>query len=702
MIRKSLAAFLLAVACSRSGLETRRTYPNAPVIIISIDTVRADHLPAYGYRNIETPNIDGFRRDAILFQNAYAHVPMTLPSHVSMLTGQLPTENGVRNNIGYRFQSRKQETIPSLLRKRGYATGAAVSAYVLRGATGLGDAFDFYDDKMEIRGGLQQGEVQRSGLETSAVAERWIEQQRDRPFFFLLHLYEPHTPYDPPEPYRSRFALPYDGEIATADAIVGQFLDFLKRQKIYDRAVIVLMSDHGEGLNEHGEQEHGIFVYREDLHVPLIVKLPGNAQANRSIAAPAALIDIFPTIAALVGADPPALGGTSLLELDNHPARTLYAESLYPRIHLGWSELRSLIDDRHHYISAPRAELYDFTSDTAERNNILDSDRRVAARMRGALAAYGTGVPAMPAIDAEEAKKLAALGYLSSPSVLGAGALADPKDHIGEVAIVADAAKRDSAGDHDAAIAALKSVLAKNAGFTDAWTLLAKAQERSGRFEDAIASYRQAIHNAPSLAIDNALSIASLSLNIHRLDEAESHAQLAASASPAEAHVILGRVAIARRNLADAEREAKMAVAADADNANAQVLLAQVYASGGRYAEAMRIIETVSRAHQQPIEMLDFIRGDILARTRHNNDAIAAFQREIHNFPLERQAYASLAAVYFFSGRPDAAKQTMESLVSRMPQRDTYLFASETFDSVGADSLAAYFRKRSNHLLNAR
>src|SRR5438874_1612424 len=413
--RLVLPVVILAALVSCHRRETAaHVYPNAPVIVISIDTLRADHLPAYGYKQVETPNIDRFRRDSILFENAYAHVPLTYPSHISMLTGALPPDNGVRNNIGYPFDAARHETIPSLLHKNGYATGAAISAYVLRGSTGIKNAFEFYDDAVEVRGGEAQGELQRDGATTAAIAERWIGEQGDRPFFFLLHLFEPHSPYTPPEPYRSRYtSSPYDGEIATADAIVGQFIDDLKRKKIYDRAVIVLMSDHGEGLNEHGEAEHGIFLYREELHVPLMLKLPDNDQSNRSVSQPVGLIDIFPTIAALTGITPPAsLRGQSLLATSAH--RSLYAETLYPRIHLGWSDLHSLIDDAHHYIKAPRPELYEFPHDPAERDNILERERRTYAAMRQQLDAYGSEMQAPSNIDPEEAKKLAALGYLSA------------------------------------------------------------------------------------------------------------------------------------------------------------------------------------------------------------------------------------------------------------------------------------------------
>lgn len=694
-------ALAIGTTACRGSKETASTpksgaFRDAPVIIISIDTLRADHLPAYGYRQVETPAIDRFRRDTILFENAYSEVPLTLPSHVALLTGTLPPDNGVRNNIGYPFDAAQHETIPSLLRKHGYATGAAVSAYVLRGGTGLKSAFDFYEDRIEYRGGEAQGDLQRSGNVTAGIAESWIAQQGDRPFFFLLHLYEPHAPYTPPEPYRSRFALPYDGEIAAADAIVGQFLDFLKSKKIYDRAVIVLLSDHGEGLGEHGEQEHGIFLYREDLHVPLMLKLPGSASAGRSVKSPAALIDIFPTIAALTGIKPPELRGVPLLELDNQPPRSLYAESLYPRIHLGLSELRSLIDDRHHFIRAPRQELYDFANDPSEQKNLVDEERRIAAAMREKLDAYGSEMQAPARIDPEEAKKLAALGYLTSTTTAGSGPLPDPKDHIGLMSMLADAARSDAAGDHAAAIAGIQAVLQKNPAFTDAWMLLAKDQEKAGRYEDAIESYKRAIQLAPSLAGDNALSIAALDLNLKRYDDAEKHARLAEKSNPADAGVILGRIALVRHDLAGAESKARQALAEQPDNARAKVFLGQVLVESRRYDEALRLLDEMAHEHagKQPVALLDYVRGDLLARTNRVDEAIVAFRSEIRNFPAEQQTYGNLAVILYLSGRKEEARQTMEALLQAVPGRGSARFATETFDQIGARDLASEFRRR--------
>ena len=222
LVSIGIATLVLLTACRRAAeakLPAIGEFPAAPVIIISIDTLRADHLPVFGYKAVETPNIDALRNDGILFTSAWSQVPLTLPSHVSLLTGMLPAESGVRDNIGYKIAARGT-SLPELLHANGYATGAAVSAYVLRGETGLRSLFDDYDDKIAFQPGAYLGQAQRPGSQTAAVAERWIDAHKSKPFFFLLHLFEPHTPYAPVEPYRSRFANPYDGEIATADAIV--------------------------------------------------------------------------------------------------------------------------------------------------------------------------------------------------------------------------------------------------------------------------------------------------------------------------------------------------------------------------------------------------------------------------------------------------------------------------------------------------
>src|SRR5947208_9153212 len=267
---------------------------SGPIILISIDTLRADHLPAYGYKKVKTPAIDALAADGVLFERAYSTAPQTLPAHAALLSGRLPFETGVRDNIGFLVKP-GERLLPQMLRERGYTTGGVVSAYVLRKETGINQGFDFFDGEMPPSSPeLSIGQVQRDGGESEKIAERWLDANGSGRAFLFLHLYEPHKPYTPPE----RFAqyAPYDGEIAYSDEIVGRLVKYLKSHQLYDRSTIVLLSDHGEGLGDHGEQEHGLFVYDEAIHVPLIIKQESNAGAHRRVADLAQHIDIVATI----------------------------------------------------------------------------------------------------------------------------------------------------------------------------------------------------------------------------------------------------------------------------------------------------------------------------------------------------------------------------------------------------------------------
>jgi arylsulfatase A-like enzyme len=663
-----MAMTMVTTACR----EREVAATHAPVILISIDTLRADHLPMFGYRGVETPNLDALRRDGILFTNAFAHVPLTLPSHTSVLTGLLPPDSGVRNNIGYRLDP-AVPTMESMLHDAGYDTGAAVSAYVLRGGTGLGRSFDFYEDAIENRPGTPTGSLQRPGTVTAQFARRWIDQRGTKPFFFLLHLFEPHSPYEPPEPFRTRYAsAPYDGEIATADAIVGDFLAGLKERGIYDRAIIVFFSDHGEGLSQHGEAEHGIFLYREDIHVPLVVKLPRGARAGETLAHPVGLVDILPTIAQLTGAKaPPRLDGISLLA--STAERRIYSETFYPRIHLGWSELRSLENERHHYIQAPRPELYDVQADPAETHNILSDERRLYNAMKEELTHYGSAVALPSHIDPEEAKKLAALGYLGSTHLAAGGPLPDPKDRIGEIADMTGAVKLTFEGRDDEAIAAFRAIVARNPKLSDAWNELALTLEKRGRLEEASEAYRSAIDESSELAGELALSRGGILLKLGKLDEAARHAGLGENVNPSGAHLLRARVALARKDYRTAETEARTA-----KSAAGNVVVAQALAEQGRLAEALNVIDTTEKADGR-----DAVRGDVLARMERYPEAIEAFRSNIASYPRDIDAYAKLAIVYTLQGRVPDARSAVDEMVRSNPTGEARKLAVKTRKELG-------------------
>lgn len=657
-----------------------------PVILISIDTLRADHLPVYGATSVETPAIDALANDSIVFENAYSHVPLTLPSHVTILTGLLPEQTGVRNNLGYRFDGAAHPTIPSLLKAKGYATGAAVSAYVLRGATGLGPLFDDYDDRIDPSSeGGAMGDVQRSGDATIAAAIPWITAKKDQPFFYFVHLFEPHAPYAPPEPFRSRYAdRPYDGEIAATDAIVGRFLDALKGSGIYDRATIILLSDHGEGLGDHGESQHGIFLYREAIHVPLLVKLPRAEMKGQRVAAPVQLADVLPTIASITGFKvPEAAKGVSLVEVARGHApsdRRVFSETMYPRIHLGWSNLASLVDATHHYIDAPRPELYDVKADVTETRNILGEERRVYASMRAEVESHDRSLDPPKNVDPEEAAKLAALGYLGSSSAAASGGeLPDPKDHIADLELTAQATTLVNKGSYTEAVAILRDVVRRNPSFADAWTMLAKALDGAGRSDEAIEAYRKTLEVAPMLAPGTAMSLADLYMRAGKFDAAIQHAEIALSSHPSAARLLIAEAHLGKRDFASAER-AIAAVAEDPGKRNeATVVLAQVRIGQKRFDEAMRLLDGIKGGADGAPTNYWFARGDALARMNRIPDAMHAFAEEIRLYPKNREAYVRLAALQVLSGREPDARKTFDLMLRHNPGPSSRALVEDTF-----------------------
>jgi arylsulfatase A-like enzyme/Flp pilus assembly protein TadD len=682
--------------CARGPASER--FPGAPVVLVSIDTLRADHLPAYGYSSGETPHLDRFRKEAILFENAYSPAPLTLPAHVSLLTGTLPFVHGVRDNLGYRLNTKAHPTLAGLLKGKGYATGAAVSAYVLRSGTGLGDDFDFYDDHIASPGGVDAlGRVQRRGTDTLALVKPWLAGVKDRPFFLFFHVYEPHAPYEPPEPFKSRHALAYDGEIAASDAVVGDLLDELRRLEIYDRSIVIVLSDHGEGLGEHGEDEHGILLYRWALHVPLFLKLPGGRQGGTTVTNPTGLVDVLPTLAALLDLDRPKdLAGRSVFAQASE--RRLYAETYYPRLHLGWSELRSLIDDRFEYVEGRKRELYDLRADPRQLTDVLSANGELGRSRQKELAGFPARLELPTEANAEEREKLAALGYLGG-AVEANGPLPDPRESLPALAQVKAAFRLAAAGKNEEAVGVFQDVLARFPSFFDARFELAQTLTRLRRYPEAYDAFRAAMRSSPALAPAIALPLGRVCLSLGRYDEAVANAHIALRGNAAAAHELLARVALARDDLATAEREATAATGDTSAELGAAVVRAEVRIRQERFQEALDIVDAAKKrmrdsAHE-PVADLDFLRGDALARIGRYAEAERAFEEEVRTFPANSQAWARLAVVYGLQHRTiREVDRLLQGMVAASPGADTIELAAKTLESMGDARGAAAWRRR--------
>ncbi len=701
-------AAALAVAGGLAGCrrEDRAVFRGAPVVLISVDTLRADHLPAYGYRSVETPNLDAFRRDAVLFENAYSHVPLTLPSHTTIFTGLLPPQNGVRDNLGYAL-SAGPPTLAGYLKAKGYATGGAVSSIVLSHATGVSRGFDFYEDNVEPTKTSQTlSRVQRNGGETAALLEDWIGPRADAPFFAFLHLFEPHSPYEPPEPYASRYKLPYDGEIARADEIVGSFVKYLKDQDVYDRALVVFLSDHGEGLNDHGEDEHGVLLYREAIHVPLMIKLPRSHRAGETVKGPVALTDVFPTVAAVEGLPvPPGLAGRPLLTPSpaaDAPERRIYGETLYPRLHLGWSDLASLVDSAHQYIESPRPELYDLVADPGEKNDLSAGLPPAFRSMRAELARIPRPLQPPGGSDPEQVKKLAALGYISASTAdFAKKDLPAPRDRIGAVEQLKAGFGALQAGRYEEAARVLSKLLQTEPGMTDVWQMYSDALMKLGREKEAL----EALQTAAKLSPGNPqvlMALADYFTITGDFAQARRHAELLGEAGTASGHENLARIALAEGDLATAEREARAAIARYPTRRVPRMILGRVLHDRRDYRGALAELDEAARGRAGEtgvtLQNLQFLRGDCLARLGRAPDAEAAFRDEIRLFPGNPAPRAALAMLYASEGRETEARLALTELVRQLGTPEAYFAASQTYEILGDAISAARLRVEAKRL----
>lgn len=696
------AAFVTLVLVA-PGCHSRPsdTWPEASVVLVSIDTLRADHLPLYGYARGSTPNLDALGREGIVFDNVYSHCPLTLPAHSSMLTGLIPPHHGVHDNAGFALKPGTR-TLAARFHESGRATGAAVSAFVLRSATGIGQGFDRYDDEIvQDASHEDMGEQQRDGAVSVASLLGWIEAQGKRPFFAFLHLYEPHTPYAPPAPYKERFAdRPYDGEIAYADELVGRLLARLRATGALDHTIMAVTADHGEGLGEHGEREHGFFLYRETVRVPLVLRLPGAARAGLRVSATVAQVDLPATLLDLAGVPAADMDGVSLrpaIVVGRGPGRPVYSETFFPRYHFGWSELLSSSESRFRYIRAPRPELFDDTSDPAEEKNVSGEHAAAVRSMDAWLdTQVRAGDVADPAkVDPETMQKLQALGYVGGggPAAPTPGRLADPKDKVAafEAYKAALSLRRD--GRDAEAVAALRAVVADSPGMVDGWQAMGLALARLGRVPEAVRALEAALRLDPSRGPAH-LALAKVYEVTGQAAPLEKHAQAAALTVPGEGYEILATLRLEQRRSAEAAEAARRSLAADPSRVVAHYVLAVVAQRAGLCEEAVAEFQSAAAAQRLHkglvVPGLHSGLGDCLARAGREIDAEKEFRAEIDALPYTIDGRVGLAALYRSQGRDAEARSVVEGVVTANPRAGAmeYETVVRTFSVLG-DAAAA-------------
>lgn len=492
----ALLALLVASACG--GDESARP---RNVLVVTVDTVRADRLGCYGFAGARTPVIDRLAREGARFDSAWSHVPLTQPSHAALFTGRLPPELGIHDN-GRATLPPAVPTLAELLRARGLRTGAFVSAVVLERGFGLARGFDVYDDEL-ARTAAHRGERPADATIDAALA--WLDEAPEQPFFAWVHLYDPHEPYEPPAAFAASGAHPYDGEIAFADAQIGRLVATLERRGALDDTLVVVTSDHGEGLGEHGESTHGTLVFASTMRVPLVVRARGIAPSVQS--APVGLCDVFPTVLELAGegAIPPtgARSLVPLLEGSTLPEKPVYGESAYAALNFGWRPLHALSGERWRYLDHAEPLLFDLARDPREQDDRSGSDADTAERFRDELARVrerlaplaGAGSAADPAKRAQ----LEALGYVQSDASAHdpSASTVDPLEKIAVVDEFLAGFMAQKRGDLEVAVQKLESAARAEPGAPTFRSQLGLAYEAAGRSADAVRELREAVRLAP-------------------------------------------------------------------------------------------------------------------------------------------------------------------------------------------------------------
>ena len=686
------AAVLSLTLQSRAVPDRAPAAPPTNVLLVTIDTLRADKVGVYGARSPATPVMDRLAREGVLFEQATVQVPLTRPSHVSILTGKYPFVHGIRDNVSFPLAP-EHRPLAELLKARGYVTGGFVGAFMLNAQSGLGRGFDEFDDTFnsEVRTSVFLAEYQRRAAAVEERAGPWIERVAggSRPFFAWVHFYDPHSPYDPPPPFDGRYARsPYDGEVGYTDEILGRLLARLDRLVVRDRTLVVVTSDHGEGLGDHAEAEHGFFVYDSVLRVPLILRLPGALPAGIRVRAQARSIDLLPTILNLVGEaawTPRGLPGQSLLPAIKAPDRTFtdsvsYGETLFPRLHFGSSDLRSIRVGGWKYIEAPRPELYDLTSDPGERENLYAGGTRRARSLRSRLFDALGGSPesavvgvAAPKLDPETLRKLASLGYVTGTGGAAVNSV-DPKDMIVEFQAytrgVRSAFEAYDRGDLQSAINLFQSTISSGRADFDVHYYLGCAYARLGRFQEAVGPLREAIRKMPAYT-PSYLDLAKAYVALNRYGDAAAVLRegLARDPDNFQLHSHLGYVARLSRDLDVARQQYERARALEPADFDVRMNLSSLYRDLGDLSRALAEVDAALGLRPDSGDAYNQ-RGMLLGGAGRFADAEVAFERASRLLPQDPQIWFNLGLARFRAGNAKAAAEAVRHALVLKPDFD--------------------------------
>ena len=673
-----LASLLLLAAASA---------PN--VVLVTIDTLRADRVAAYGHAAAETPTIDRLAREGVLVEDAVVQVPQTRPSHASIFTGRYPYEHGIRDNYSTPLAP-GTPTLASILRQQGWDTAAFIGAYPVSRPSGLDRGFAVYDDPFAAGDATtREARTERRAKEVVDKALAWLVRPRTGPFFAWLHLFDPHAPYEAPAPYGPRHARsPYDGEVAYADAQVGRVLAWLDERGLRGRTLVVVTSDHGEGLGEHGEDEHMFFVYDSTLRVPLVFSWPGRLPAGARVRGQFRSVDLLATVLELAGAPAPPTSGASraafLQPGGKIPDNESYAESLYAQLHFGYAPVRALRGEGWKLIDVPRPELYRLAEDPHETRNLIDQRSPVATAMRASLQRFDRqagSAPELPAVDEAVAERLAALGYVGGgPAPGGPPSGVDLKDRIGEVQAytrgMREGIRLYRERDFDGAIRLLRRLSEASAPSFNVQYYLGRSLLDERRFAEAIPHLRKAAEMAPTRRTLSGLAAAPIYAYLVEAYAGEGQTKAAIATleqalkvAPANAELLRakGGLLLQQGSLPEARAILEKARSIDPDEPRLHAELSNVYRNLGDLTRARdEAHEALRRDPKSPEAHL--ASGLALGALGRESEAAAAFREALRLSPGHPDALFYLGSVELRAGRAAEALPILEKLAAKAPE----------------------------------
>jgi arylsulfatase A-like enzyme/Tfp pilus assembly protein PilF len=655
------------------------------LLLVTIDTLRADHLPAYGYTKIHTPNLDRLANESFVFDNAIAQVPMTLPSHTSILTGLLPPVHGVRDNAGFILDP-KVTTVAETLKAKGYTTAAFISSFVLDSQFGLAQGFDLYSDNFSlVQDRIDTSHISRRAEETELEVDAWLKKNSNQKFFLWVHYYDPHDPYDPPEPYKTEYASSlYDGEIAYTDHVFGKLYGLLDELQLKEKTIVVMVGDHGEGLGEHKEQTHSIFIYNATQHVPLMVRLP--KIKSKRVKGVVSLVDIVPTVLEWLGIQPDQnLQGRSLIPLIDakDSPRFAYSESIFPELHYGFSPLRKITTDQYEFIDAPNAELYDSVKDRSELKNLIKEKPEIAKvlhqKLDEILKSLQTDSRQTQKMDAESEEKLRALGYVgtivaSTPESLKI----DPKDKIDVIESISQAHQALNQKNFSFVVETTTRVIEQEPNMVDAHFLLATAYLNLNENEKAVTEMMTTIRLKP----DHIQTLANLGGFYQlqgKLDEAEQWYLQLLKVQPEHLRTCMNLVDLYQKKNEPEKAKVYLAkIISSYKNAlkNTEVAenradllekLAQTYFASGDLDESEKaLMEAIQLAPNR--SMAHFHMGAIYQQKNELDKAIAEYEAESRISPNNFKVFFNLGVLYRQSQKLQDSIQSFQKALQLNPE----------------------------------